>query len=258
MNLAHLHLLLNHFPVIGTLIGLGLYVGSIIGKSEDLKRAGLVLFLGIASLVDSYVSERQCCPAGDQDSPRHLANLDRRAPGRGLARLCVHGGDGRLRLVRTVAASPQLSFGPGTLYAVLLLSVVTAGLMANAANIGGAIRHSEILAGSDAAAGAGIVGLPLGLNAAAIGHFVAGGVRWAWPTCQTLHFMGLSLLMGVVFVVDLRVLGVMKNVSFAAVHRLLPWGMLGFGLNLFTGMCISSPLPSSTQKMSRFTGRWLW
>ena len=34
--------------------------------------------------------------------------------------------------------------------------------MANAANIGGAIRHSEILAGSDAAAGAGDRGLAAG------------------------------------------------------------------------------------------------
>jgi hypothetical protein len=57
-----------------------------------------------------------------------------------------------------------------------------------------------------------------------------------WATQQTLHFMGLSLLMGVVFVVDLRMLGFLKNVSFATVHRLLPWGMLGFGLNLLTGM----------------------
>jgi hypothetical protein len=28
----------------------------------------------------------------------------------------------------------------------------------------------------------------------------------------------------------------MKRVPFGEVHRLLPWGMLGFGLNLITGM----------------------
>jgi hypothetical protein len=28
----------------------------------------------------------------------------------------------------------------------------------------------------------------------------------------------------------------MRQVPFAAVHRLLPWGMLGFGVNLVTGM----------------------
>jgi hypothetical protein len=57
-----------------------------------------------------------------------------------------------------------------------------------------------------------------------------------WPTCETLHFIGLSLLLGVVFLVDLRMLGVMKNVSFPTLHRLLPWGILGFGLNVLTGL----------------------
>jgi hypothetical protein len=40
----------------------------------------------------------------------------------------------------------------------------------------------------------------------------------------------------VLFAVNLRLLGVMKTVPFADVHRLLPWGMLGFGANLVTGM----------------------
>jgi hypothetical protein len=252
MNLAHVHLLLNHFPVIGTLIGLGLYVGSMIWKSEDLKRAGLVVFLGIALLsIPTYLSGNAAQQA--------IKNL------RGISQtLIVAHQDAALLAYVFMEVTGAFAWfglwqlrrnsrlGQGTFYAVLLLSVVTAGLMANAANIGGAIRHSEILADSDAATGAGIVGLPLGLNAAAIGHFVAGGVRWAWPTCQTLHFMGLSLLMGVVFVVDLRVLGVMKSVSFSAVHRLLPWGMLGFGLNLFTGMCYFLAAPEQYTKNVTF------
>ena len=36
--------------------------------------------------------------------------------------------------------------------------------------------------------------------------------------------------------VNLRILGVMRKVAFADLHRLLPWGMLGFGANLITGM----------------------
>ena len=35
---------------------------------------------------------------------------------------------------------------------------------------------------------------------------------------------------------NLRILGVMRHIPFADVHRLLPWGMLGFGANLITGM----------------------
>ena len=58
---------------------------------------------------------------------------------------------------------------------------------------------------------------------------------WVWPACETLHFMGMALLIGVVGAVDLRMLGVMKRVSFAPLHRLLPWGIAGFVVNLITG-----------------------
>ena len=58
---------------------------------------------------------------------------------------------------------------------------------------------------------------------------------WVWPACETLHFMGMALLIGVVGAVDLRMLGFMKRVSFAPLHRLLPWGIAGFVVNLITG-----------------------
>src|SRR5947209_9343986 len=57
MNLAHVHLLLNHFPTIGPIIGLGLMLVSLGSKSNDLKQASLVVFLGIALLtIPTYVT----------------------------------------------------------------------------------------------------------------------------------------------------------------------------------------------------------
>src|SRR5580765_8246705 len=48
MNFAHLHLLLNHFPVIGMIIGLGLWLIAFYWENEDLKRATLILFAAMA------------------------------------------------------------------------------------------------------------------------------------------------------------------------------------------------------------------
>ncbi len=57
MDLAHIHLLLNHFPTIGTIIGGGLFLLSLITKSDDLKRASLVVLLGIALIsIPTYMS----------------------------------------------------------------------------------------------------------------------------------------------------------------------------------------------------------
>jgi len=59
--------------------------------------------------------------------------------------------------------------------------------------------------------------------------------RWAWPTAEALHFIGLCLLVGIVGMFDLRVLGMARGLPFAPLKRLLPWGVFGFVLCLVTG-----------------------
>src|SRR3990172_8481106 len=57
MNSAHLHLLLNHFPTIGFVVGLGLYLVALSGKSTELERASYVIFFVIAVIaIPTYVS----------------------------------------------------------------------------------------------------------------------------------------------------------------------------------------------------------
>jgi len=110
--------------------------------------------------------------------------------------------------------------------------VVVALVMGIAANLGGDIRHPEIRA---AGAAAPAEGDPERFMSSPITK-VAVYSSWAWPAAETVHFLGLSLSFGVLLAVNLRILGVMRKIPFADVHRLLPWGMLGFGANLVTGM----------------------
>jgi len=58
---------------------------------------------------------------------------------------------------------------------------------------------------------------------------------WIWPTCETLHFIGLAFLVGVIGLVDLRMLGMGKNLPLGPLHRLVPWGIAGFIVNTITG-----------------------
>ena len=60
--------------------------------------------------------------------------------------------------------------------------------------------------------------------------------HWAWPVVESLHFIGLCLLVGAIGSFDLRLLGVARRVPIAAVHRLIPWGIAGFVLNACTGL----------------------
>jgi hypothetical protein len=73
--------------------------------------------------------------------------------------------------------------------------------------------------------------------------FVVAHEPWVWPLCETLHYLGLSLLLGTVGLFDLRVLGIAKGVSPRALHRLVPWGVAGYGLNVLTGIVFFSGHP---------------
>lgn len=66
---------------------------------------------------------------------------------------------------------------------------------------------------------------------------------WGWPTIESLHFIGLSLLLGTVGLFDLRVLGIGRGISMRAVHKLVPLGVAGFSLNVSTGLLffVSAP-----------------
>ena len=59
---------------------------------------------------------------------------------------------------------------------------------------------------------------------------------WLWPVMEITHFIGLSLLMGGLIIIDLRLAGYFRILDPAATHKLVPVVLLGFGLNLLTGI----------------------
>src|SRR5215467_1491323 len=229
MNLAHVHLLLNHFPTIGFGIALALYVVAIIGKKDDLKRASLViLFLIAAVAIPTYMSGNA---AEEVLKDKGVSSSAIRAhEDAALWAFIVMEITGFLawlslwqyRVVRRV---------PGwTTPIILILSLMSFAAMARTANLGGEIRHPEIASAPPEAPNPDATGTARDFGAFVTGH------TYVWPACETLHFVGLSILFTVVLLVDLRMLGMAKRISFAALYQLLPLGMLGFALNLVTGM----------------------
>lgn len=59
---------------------------------------------------------------------------------------------------------------------------------------------------------------------------------WVWPVCEILHFFGMALLIGSVGLVDLRMLGVAKGLPIKALERFVPLGVIGFAVNVLTGL----------------------
>jgi len=59
---------------------------------------------------------------------------------------------------------------------------------------------------------------------------------WLWPSLEIIHFVGLSFLMGALLIIDLGLIGVIKNLAPKATHMLLKLVFVGFALNLITGI----------------------
>jgi len=220
-------------------VGLGVFLTALAIKSDDLKRTSLAIFFFIALLSLPTFATGTAAQLALETSPQVSKTAIVAHEGAAFIALWFMEFTGAaawlgLWQYRRLSRVPQ-----GTLTAVLVLGLATFGLMSWAANIGGEIHHPEIVtdrapAGTPAATVAEAAAANPTL-ARTIGDGMA-NYKWAWAASETIHFIGLCLLFGVVLLIDLRMLGFLNGLSFSALHRLLPWGILGFGINVLTGM----------------------
>jgi hypothetical protein len=60
---------------------------------------------------------------------------------------------------------------------------------------------------------------------------------WAYPAVEAIHILALGLVVGSVVVVDLRLLGLSRDLSVSRLSRLaLPWTVGAFCVAMFTGL----------------------
>jgi len=241
MNLAHVHLLLNHVPTIGFGFSIGLLIASLVRDSADLRRASYVVFFVVALVaIPTYLSGN----AADfvlRTQPELLQDV-----------VTAHQNAAMLALIpmEIVGLVSWLALWQSRRWhqpAVLALSIVTFVLMARAANIGGQIRHPEIVAAGAAASA------PSWPSPAAMGAAFVLDHPWVWPICEVFHFVGLCLLFGVTLLVNLRLAGFISGFPLADLNRLLPWAVAGLGINIVTGMLFFLAAPEQYTQNSAFT-----
>ena len=227
-NQEHVHLLLNHVPTIGSVVALGLFIVAFIRRDEGLKLVGLEVVFAIALLtLPAYMSGVAAFTKlrGQPGVSEPAIRLHQDVALYGFTWMMFAGFIAWLTLWQ---ARRHGRAARGLVAATFALLIMSFAVMARAANLGGDIRHPEL-------GGAAVSIRTADFLASKISDVMVNS-PWAWPASETVHFLGLSLTFGVLLMINLRILGAMKRVPFADVHRLLPWGMLGFGLNLITGM----------------------
>jgi len=246
MNLVHVHLWLNHLPILGTMIALGIFALSLVVDHDEMQQAGLGLFAFIALFaIPAYMSGNA---AGEvvKNNPDIQMDLVQAHQGSALMAFIFMEFTGAAALFALFRFSrtqknPWLE-RPGklSLFVVLALAVVTSGLMAVAGNTGGEIGHAEIASGPGPTSAIGNLGSGL---SSAVQHFVIDSSMWVWPILEDLHFIGLILIIGAFGALNIRILGFLKQVPVAPLHKFIPWGIGGFIVNIVTGMLFFMGMP---------------
>ena len=146
MSWTHLHLLLNHIPVLGSVFGLLLLVVAMMRRSAELKKVSLGVFIIAAlfaipvyltgNLAENAVENLPGVSESIVDQHQQWALISLAAVG--VLGLFALGG---LWLSRRSRALPTWIVTMS-----LIFSLTIGGLMVWTANLGGQIRHTEIRA----------------------------------------------------------------------------------------------------------------
>ena len=155
MNAEHAHLILNHLPVVGVLLGFLLLLVALLRRSAESERVALgVLVVTAALAFPAYFSGTQA-----EDGVEHLAGVTEAVieahEEAAVAALVASGILGLAALAALAAGRGSRRRPAWLIVSVLVFGAVAVGLLGRAANLGGQIRHTEIRAGSAPAAGSG-------------------------------------------------------------------------------------------------------
>jgi hypothetical protein len=59
-----------------------------------------------------------------------------------------------------------------------------------------------------------------------------------WPTLLTVHVLGTALVIGLIFIIHLRLLGLFDSIAYASLRRLFPALWAGFVVQLLSGIAL--------------------
>lgn len=144
MNGTHLHLLLNHFPIIGTLVACGLMAWALAKNNSQLKNITAVLIIIMA--VFAFVADQ----TGEQ-----AEHALKGYPGISRATIHEHEEAAEPAMAAHMLAAllcagflwtdrRKLPAAKNIFIACFAVSIIAWGLMARAGYLGGQIRHTEL------------------------------------------------------------------------------------------------------------------
>jgi len=70
------------------------------------------------------------------------------------------------------------------------------------------------------------------------------GELWGWPLVLTLHALGTAVVIGFIFIINLRLLGLFETIPYASLKRLFPLVWAAIVLQFLTGFALWTAKPT--------------
>ena len=145
MNAAHYHLILNHIPILATFFSIAVLIWGMVANNKSIKLVALVGFIvaGI-SVIAVFQTGESAEEIVEEIAAVTHESIENHEEAADVAQwlTIILGAGGLAGLVMLAKSVKGLS---RFLWVLLVYAIVTATSLAYTANLGGEIRHSEIL-----------------------------------------------------------------------------------------------------------------
>ena len=144
MNDAHLHMVVNHFPIIGTILGIGILIAGLLLKNDSVKNTAYVLFVIAAIFGALSMATGEGAEEIVEDFP-------------GIGKAIIHEHEelaekfalvlyvtGVFALISIVASVKKFRLAKIVSFITLILALIAGIISINVGTSGGEIRHTEI------------------------------------------------------------------------------------------------------------------
>ena len=144
MNDAHYHLVINHFPIIGTIFGLGILIAGLVLKKSLLQNTAYVLFIvsALTGFLSMYTGEG--AEEMVENFPTVSENIIHKHEELAEKFAAVLYVLGAVSLLTLFLQLKRYSFAKIATYCTLGLALVAVVLGKEVGTSGGEIRHTEI------------------------------------------------------------------------------------------------------------------
>jgi uncharacterized membrane protein len=143
---AHLHLVLNHFPILGTFFGLLLLLYGLMRKSDEIKKASFGSFIITALITIPVYGSGLGANAIVEGLPNVSSTIIEQHQQAALITLVAIGILGAVALFSLWSSRRSPKARKWLVFIVLMLALLVSGLGMWTGSLGGQIRHTEVRA----------------------------------------------------------------------------------------------------------------